>query len=121
MSGSDTSVETSSPEEIDSEALFSLLGRAHTLEILQEACLRTDQMVRFGDLQEELELSPNTLSRRLEELVEMGFLERNQYDEIPPRVEYVATDRLRALRPTFNELRDWMEQYGSESLYESEN
>ncbi|MFB6361497.1 MAG: winged helix-turn-helix transcriptional regulator, partial [Halobacteriales archaeon] len=70
--------------------------------------------------QDELELSPNTLSRRLEELVEMGFLERNQYDEIPPRVEYEATDRLRALRPTFQELQDWMREYGAEPLYDPE-
>ena len=51
------------------------------------------------------------------ELVELDFLHRTQYDEIPPRVEYEATEQLLALRPTFQELSDWMDRYGSEPLY----
>lgn len=100
---------------LDAASLFSLLGRAHTLEILHEVLIEGESPFRFSELQDELGLSPNTLSRRLEELVEAGFLTRTSYDEIPPRVEYEATEQLAALEPTFRELSAWMEQYGDES------
>ncbi|QLG49557.1 winged helix-turn-helix transcriptional regulator [Natrinema halophilum] len=116
MSDSGTAKTSERTAAIDRSTLFSLLGKAHTLEILNEVVLGDDQPVRFGDLQETLGLSPNTLSRRLEELVEVGFLERTQYDEIPPRVEYEATQKLEALEPTFRELETWMDRYGSEQL-----
>ena len=90
------------------------------MEILHEVVMSDRESLRFGDLQDELNLSPNTLSRRLEELVEMGFLERTQYDEIPPRVEYEATDRLLALKPMFRELRNWMDTYGAGSFCHGE-
>jgi len=37
-------------------------------------------------------VSSSTLSTRLDELVEAGILSREQYAEIPPRVEYELTD-----------------------------
>jgi DNA-binding HxlR family transcriptional regulator len=33
------------------------------------------------------------------------------YDEIPPRVEYRATEKLTDLRPVFQHLSEWAEQY----------
>lgn len=103
------------PAPLDAPTLFSLLGRAHTLEILHEVVIGGESPFRFNELQDGLGLSPNTLSRRLDELVEAGFLTRTSYDEIPPRVEYEATERLADLEPTFRELSEWMERYGDES------
>ncbi|SEH55848.1 DNA-binding transcriptional regulator, HxlR family [Halopenitus malekzadehii] len=94
--------------------VFSLLGKAHTLAILKEFVLDDDAPIRFGELEDELDISPNTLSRRLDELVEAGFLERTQYDEIPPRVEYEMTQMLNDLEPMFRELDEWMDRYCSE-------
>lgn len=113
MSGSELAGQSEQTPKVVGDTLFALLGKAHTLEILHEIALGTDRSVRFGDLKETLDLPPNTLSRRLNELVEFGFLERTQYDEVPPRVEYEATEKLEALEPTFQELADWMERYGS--------
>jgi len=101
---------------VDGSELFSLLGKAHTLAILRDILLGAHQPVRFGELQEALDISPNTLSRRLDELVEVGFLERTQYEEIPPRVEYEATGLLEELEPTFRELESWMTTHGAEQL-----
>jgi DNA-binding HxlR family transcriptional regulator len=70
-------------ETVDESTLFSLLGRAHTLAILSEFVVRDKQSIRFSELQDSLALSPNTLSRRLDEFVEVGFFERIQHDEIP--------------------------------------
>lgn len=114
MSESTTSSDSEQRPGVDKGAFFSLLGKAHTLEILQKAIFDGEQPIRFGKFQDELDLSPNTLSRRLEELVEVGFLDRTQYDEIPPRVEYEATEQLAALEPMFRELASWIERYGME-------
>ncbi|WP_394739848.1 winged helix-turn-helix transcriptional regulator [Natronococcus roseus] len=103
-------------EGVDESTLFSLLGKAHTLAILNEIVTTDKQSIRFGELQDSLELSPNTLSRRLDELVEVGFLERTQYDEIPPRVEYEETEMVNDLTPVFRGLEIWMERHGSDQL-----
>ena len=116
MSESDSEMGSKQRETVDGSELFSLLGKAHTMALLREILLGDSSSVRFGELQEVLDISPNTLSRRLDELVEVGFLERTQYDEIPPRVEYEATELLGALEPTFRELEQWMATHGSAQL-----
>ena len=87
--------------------LFDLLGRAHTMSILFYLVREEPRPWRFSDLEETLDVSPNTLSSRLEELVDEGLLERTSFDEIPPRVEYEATPKARDLEPVFQELRRW--------------
>ncbi len=62
---------------------------------------------RFVDIQERLHLSPNTLSERLRELVKAGLLTRTAYNEIPPRVDYMATEKALALAPVFESLTTW--------------
>lgn len=100
-------------------SLCSLFGRAHMLELFDAILIEGDPPVRFNELQEALELSPNTLSRRLDELESAGFLVRHSYDEIPPRVEYEPTERLHALEPTFRELSVWLAEYGEDVDFES--
>ncbi|MEY7848726.1 winged helix-turn-helix transcriptional regulator [Natrarchaeobius sp. A-rgal3] len=106
-----------SAAKLDSAELFSLLGRAHTLNILCEIVIKSDPPIRFNQLQERIDVSPNTLSRRLEELVDTGFLVRNSYDEIPPRVEYEPTEKLYALEPTFLEVEKWLTEYGDDEEF----
>lgn len=62
---------------------------------------------RFVDIQDRLQISPNTLSERLRELVEAGLLTRTAYSEIPPRVDYAATEKALALAPVFESLTLW--------------
>src|SRR5215469_5202234 len=50
-------------------------------------------LTRFDQFQTSLEIAPNMLTRRLNALVEDGFLERRLYSEHPPRHEYVLTDK----------------------------
>lgn len=85
---------------------FRLLGRSYGAAVL--TCLAaSDDSWRFTELEETLEVSTNTLSKRLEELTEAGLVERRSYDEIPPHVEYRATEKARDLAPVFRELRKW--------------
>lgn len=101
---------------IEGEQLFELLGRAHTMGLLKQVVIDEQAVFRFGELQEALDIAPNTLSRRLDELVDLGLLERTQYDEIPPRVEYEPTTMLDDLEPAFREIDSWLDAYSSRSL-----
>jgi DNA-binding HxlR family transcriptional regulator len=68
---------------------------------------------RFCELERSLDgISPRTLSLRLRALEDHGVVERNTYPEVPPRVEYVLTEKGNALVP----LIDGMRQYGREWL-----
>lgn len=86
--------------------LLTLLGKAHTMAVLREFA-DSDSPLRFSEIEDALGISPNTLSERLKELTAAGLLTRTAYNEIPPRVEYEATDRARALFPIFGHLAEW--------------
>lgn len=86
--------------------LLTLLGRAHTMAILRVFADEGGPL-RFSEIEASLGISPNTLSERLKELTATGLLTRTAYNEIPPRVEYTATDRAEALFPIFGHLARW--------------
>lgn len=90
--------------------LLDLLGKAHTMAVLREFAF-TDEPLRFSGLEEQLGISPNTLSERLTELVEAGLLVRKSYDEIPPRVEYQPTPKAEALFPAFGHFHRWATEH----------
>lgn len=93
--------------------MLGLLGKAHTLAILGQFAF--DQgPYRFNELEDELDISPNTLSERLSELVDAGLLTRQSYDEIPPRVEYEGTEKADYLAPVFGHLHAWAAEYDLE-------
>jgi DNA-binding HxlR family transcriptional regulator len=86
--------------------LFRVLGKSHMLDILH-LFLFDGTPRRFVEVQDRLRLSPNTLTERLKELVEVGLLTRTAYNEIPPRVDYEATPKARNLFPVFQALQEW--------------
>ena len=68
---------------------------------------------RFCELERSLTgISPRTLSLRLRALEEEGIVRRRTYAEVPPRVEYVLTEKGRALIPIIDSMR----HYGSQWL-----
>lgn len=90
--------------------LLDLLGKAHTMAVLREFAF-AEGSLRFSDLEDCLGVSPNTLSARLRELVDAGLLSRTAYDEMPPRVEYRATEKAEALFPAFGHFHRWATEY----------
>ena len=52
-----------------------LLGKSHVLEILYTLSKRIIP-IRFNELKRSIDITSTTLSRRLEELVDVGFLNR---------------------------------------------
>jgi DNA-binding HxlR family transcriptional regulator len=71
---------------------------------------------RFCELERSLSgISPRTLSLRLRALEEEGIVERHNYAEVPPRVEYALTEKGRALLPIVDGMRDYGEHWLSPS------
>ncbi len=64
-------------------------------------------LTRFDAFQKSLGIAPNMLTRRLSALVEAGLLERRNYQQRPPRHEYVLTDRGRDFRLVVMSLLAW--------------
>ena len=90
--------------------LFKLLGRSHVMRILYLFLKEDPRPHRFVDIQDRLGLSPNTLTERLKDLVRVGLLTRTAYNEIPPRVDYQATQKARDLDVVFEALVRWAEK-----------
>jgi DNA-binding HxlR family transcriptional regulator len=67
---------------------LGVVGEWWSILILREAMYGE---TRFDGFQKSLGIAPNMLTRRLNELVEAGLLERRQYCAKPPRFEYVLT------------------------------
>ena len=90
--------------------LLDLLGKTHTMAVLSTFAF-AEGPLRFSDLETELDIAPNTLSTRLQELTEAGLLDREAYDEVPPRVEYTSTEKAESLFPVFAHLHHWAIEY----------
>lgn len=66
---------------------------------------------RFGELKKSVVGITNTmLSNTLKDLEELGIVHREQFNEIPPHVEYSLTEKGKALLPVFTELAKWGEE-----------
>ncbi len=75
---------------------------------------------RFCELERSLAgISPRTLSLRLRALEEEGIVERHNYPEVPPRVEYALTEKGRALLPIVEDMRDYGERWLAEGCQEA--
>lgn len=89
-----------------------LLGDVWTLMIVYALMSGTK---RFGELLETMSnVSPKTVSQRLKKLEEIGFVQRQAYAEIPPRVEYSLTERGLALADILGTIRRFGELYMSD-------
>lgn len=63
---------------------------------------------RFGEIAVRIpDISRKVLTEQLKELETNGLISREQYKEIPPRVEYTLTDLGKSLSPVFRELEVW--------------
>ena len=90
--------------------LLGLLGKAHAMAVLR-AFAFADGSLRFSDLDAQLDVPPTTLSARLSELTGAGLLDRESFNETPPRVEYTPTEKAESLFPVFAHLHHWAVEY----------
>ena len=67
--------------------------------------------MRFSALQKSIpDISQKMLTVTLRTLEEDGFVRRQVYAEVPPRVEYSLTDRAMSLLPHINSLITWSKE-----------
>ena len=98
--------------------LLMLQGRWKS-QIMYEMCIH--DTVRFGQLKRALPGITNTmLTKALRELEEDGLISREQFNEIPPHVEYSLTPMGRDLLPVFYAVMNWGFRH-EDSLYKKEN
>jgi len=95
--------------------LLVMLRGKWKAQVLYEFCIY--DRVRFGQLKKDLPDITNTmLSNTLRELEEDGLIFREQFNEIPPRVEYGFTEMGRDLLPVFYEIMRWGFKHEDEVL-----
>lgn len=88
---------------------LDLLSGKWKLRILWE--LSQQETIRFNELQRRVEgISSVMLSKSLEELEQSKLVNRKQYNEIPPKVEYSLTMLGKAIDPALKALGDWGSQ-----------
>lgn len=67
-----------------------------------------DGPLRFNELQRRLGgITHRTLSKTLKEMEAAGLITRNDYGEIPPRVDYALTPDGAALKPVLEAMEVW--------------
>lgn len=89
--------------------VMDLLSRKYAMQLI--CVVGALGSVRYGDIEEVFgDVSSSTLSTRLDDLVEAGYLSREQYAEIPPRVEYDLTPAGEELCHRLEPLLDWAEE-----------
>lgn len=71
-------------------------------------------VIRFGALKKEIDGITNTmLANTLRDLEERGLVLREQFNEIPPHVEYSLTESGKALFPIFSAMATWGLRYAT--------
>lgn len=89
---------------------LELLSGKWRTHIIYELCKK--KSCRFGELKKAVVPITNTmLTNTLRDLEEVGIVHREQFNEIPPHVEYSLTEKGKALLPVFTELAKWGENH----------
>src|SRR5258705_11635087 len=89
---------------------LDVVGERWTLLILRDVFLGVR---RFDDLQRDLGIARNVLAERLDALVAQGVLERQAYQDRPPRHEYVLTGKGRELQAPLLAIMAWGDPWAS--------
>lgn len=104
-----TGIDNSKFAETGYSYTLSLIQGKHKMVILY--CLMEFQPVRFNAMRRYLgRISDKTLSQNLKELEVDGLIDRKEYPQIPPKVEYSLTERGASLMKVLDQLCIWGEQ-----------
>lgn len=92
------------------ESVFNMLQGKWKNHVLFELCRH--ETVRFGEIKKGVpEISNTMLTTTLRELEECGLINRLQFNEIPPHVEYSMTAKGRELMPIYYQMFLWGLKY----------
>ncbi len=88
------------------EYTLNVIGGKWKLLILYY--LMTDRVKRYGELKKSINgITHKMLSAQLKELEIAGIILRNEYHQIPPKVEYSLTQKGVTLLPILGMMYDW--------------
>ena len=88
---------------------LSLINGKYKMTILY--VLAEFGVVRFNEMKKYIdEISYKTLSSTLKELEADKLVHREEYPQIPPKVEYCLTERGKSLIPILETMCDWGEE-----------
>lgn len=92
-----------------------ILGGKWKLEILYY--IGMEDVRRFGALRRHLgEITESSLTKQLRELEADGFLNRRDFQEVPPKVEYTLTELGKSFLVVLRAMKKW----GEKNLGETE-
>ena len=85
---------------------LSLINGKYKMTILY--ALMEFKVVRFNEMKRYIgEISYKTLSTTLKELETDKLVHREEYPQIPPKVEYSLTERGKSLIPILDDMCEW--------------
>jgi DNA-binding HxlR family transcriptional regulator len=91
------------------ETAVKMLGCKWRVLIVRELLNGT---MRFGEIKKSVKgITQKVLTSKLREMEELGLLERKEYMQTPPKVEYTLTDIGYSLKPVLDVMRDWGKDY----------
>lgn len=93
-------------EETGFNYTMSLIQGKYKMIILYT--LMAFEVVRFNEMKRYIgDISYKTLSSTLKELEADGLVHREEYPQIPPKVEYSLTERGKTLIPILDAMCEW--------------
>ncbi len=102
-------IDASNFEDTGFSYTLSLISGKYKMIILY--CLMEFGIVRYNELKRYIStICHKTLSNALKELEKDKLILRNEYPQIPPKVEYSLTDKGRSLMQILDQLCIWGEQ-----------
>jgi len=101
------------------EGIMNVISKKWAL--LTVAVIGNNKKLRFNEIMKNLSgINPKTLAVLLKQLESSGFLKREAFAEIPPRVEYSLTKDGAELRSAIKPLMQWAALRKGESSQRSE-
>lgn len=92
------------------DGVMDLISRRYAIQLI--CIVGAVGPARYGEIEDTFDsVSSSTLSTRLDDLVDAELLAREQYAEIPPRVEYELTPAGKELSQQLKPLLEWAEEY----------
>lgn len=90
------------------KVLLQLVGGKWKFLIIKELLKKE---MRFVELKNKLGCTAKVLTACLKDMEEDGLIVREEYDVLPPKVEYYLTDIGYTLRPVVESMQKWGKEY----------
>jgi len=79
--------------------------------------LSVNNVMRYSEIRKELgNITDGVLTAMLKELIEDKIINRNQYNEIPVRVEYALTEEGKSVLPILTSICQWSRRHSEVDL-----